>query len=42
MVTQIQITDKAWEELNKRKKRGDTFSDVIMRMCLECPEVKNE
>lgn len=36
--TQIQITDEAWEALNKRKKRGDTFSDVILRLSLEVPE----
>lgn len=40
MVTTIQISDDAWEALNKRKSRGDTFSDVIIKLSLECPEVK--
>jgi len=29
MVTTIQISDELWEELNKRKKRGETFEDVL-------------
>ena len=31
MIT-IRISDKAWEELNKKKKRGETFEDVIDRL----------
>jgi predicted CopG family antitoxin len=40
MTTTIQISDKTWEELNKRKKRGETFEDVIVKALLEVPEVK--
>ena len=39
--TTIQITDEAWKCLNLRKERGDTFSDVIIRMSLESPELKD-
>ena len=38
MVTTIQIQDKTWEDLNKRRKRGETFDDVIRRGMLEVPE----
>ena len=40
MVTTIQIQDPTWELLNKRKKKGETFDDVINRMALEIPEVR--
>jgi predicted CopG family antitoxin len=40
MVTTIQVSDDLWENLNKRKKRGETFEDVINRMMLEEPEIK--
>ncbi len=36
MVTTIQISDELWKELNDKKKRGETFEDVIWR------EIKNE
>jgi len=33
MTTTIQISDKLWEELNRRKKkRGETFEDVILNL----------
>jgi len=31
MVIQIQIEDNVWEYLNKEKKRGETFNDVLSR-----------
>jgi len=31
MIT-IRISDKAWAELNKKKKRGETYLDVIDRL----------
>lgn len=31
MVTTIQISDELWEELNKKKKKGETFEDVIWK-----------
>jgi predicted CopG family antitoxin len=40
MTTTIQIEDSTWEELNKRKKVGETFDEVINRALLEEPEVK--
>jgi predicted CopG family antitoxin len=42
MATTIQIQDRTWEELNKRKKRGETFDDVIKKALLEIPEVKRK
>ena len=39
MVTTIQISDKNWEELNKRKRRGETFDEVIRKALLEIPEI---
>lgn len=41
MTTTIQISDKLWKELNKRKKRGETFEDVIKRE-LKIKKEKNE
>lgn len=32
MVIQIQISDELWELLNKKKKRGESFDDVLRRM----------
>jgi len=29
MTTTIQISDEVWEELNKKKKKGETFDDVL-------------
>lgn len=40
MVTTIQIEDNTWEELNKRKKVGESFDEVIQRIILEEPELK--
>ena len=31
MVTTIQIQDETWELLNKAKKKGETFDDVLKR-----------
>ena len=42
MVTLIQVQDNTWEDLNKRKKRGETFDDVIVRALLEIPEEKQK
>jgi predicted CopG family antitoxin len=41
MIT-INISDENWESLNKRKKRGESFDEVISRMLLEEPELKEE
>jgi len=30
--TNIPVSDEVWEELNSRKKRGDTFDDVLRRV----------
>ena len=32
MTTQIQISDENWEVLNKQKKLGETFDDVLSRI----------
>lgn len=40
MTTTIQVEDKTWEELNRRKSRGESFDEVINRMLLEEPELK--
>jgi len=33
MTTTIQISDEVWEELNNRKKkRGETFEDVLRQL----------
>lgn len=32
MTTTIQISDELWEELNKKKERGETFEDVIWKL----------
>ena len=40
MTTTIQIEDKTWQQLNKRKKVGETFDEVIQRLILEEPEIK--
>lgn len=37
---QIQISEKVWTELNKRKKPGESFDDVIKRELKL--EVKND
>ena len=29
MTAQIQISDELWEYLNKEKKRGESFDDVL-------------
>jgi len=31
----IRVTPENWERLNKRKKPGDTFNDVITRLLSE-------
>jgi len=31
MATTIQISDELWEKLNKLKKKGESFEDVILR-----------
>ena len=31
MTTTIQISDELWEILNKKRKRGETFEDVLKR-----------
>lgn len=42
MATLIQVQDDTWEELNKRKKRGESFDSVIKRALDEIPEVKQK
>jgi len=32
MATTIQISDELWEELNKRKKKGESFEDVLRKL----------
>jgi len=32
MAIQIQIADKIWDYLNKNKKRGESFNDVLKRL----------
>ena len=39
MIT-INVEENTWEELNKRKKAGESFDEVISRMILEEPEAK--
>jgi len=41
MVIQIQIEDEIWDYLNKEKKRGESFNDVIKRK-LKIKGGKNE
>ncbi len=36
----MQIEDDTWEDLNKRKRRGETFDDIIKRALLEIPDNK--
>ena len=31
MVIQIQISDEVWNYLNKEKKRGETFDEVLRK-----------
>ena len=38
--TTMEIKHSTWDELNKRKKVGESFDDVIKRLILEEPEVK--
>ena len=32
MTTTIQISDGVWKKLNRLKKKGETFQDVLERM----------
>jgi len=32
MATLIQIQDDTWEDLNKKKKKSESFDDVIQRL----------
>lgn len=36
--TSIWVSDELWEELNRRKKRGDTFEDVIWQLIEQADE----
>ena len=38
MVTLIQIQDNTWAFLNKAKKKGESFDDVIKRQLMMDPE----
>lgn len=38
MSTTIQVSDKIWKELNKRKEKGETFIDVLNKLL----NIKNE
>jgi len=40
--TTITVKESTWKELNKRKNLGESMDDLVNRMCLEEPEVKNE
>ena len=41
MIT-INISDENWEELNKQKKRGETFNDVITHLLRSTRRIKND
>jgi predicted CopG family antitoxin len=41
MIT-INIKTKTWEELNKRKRAGETFDEVINRILLEIPKIRGK
>ncbi len=41
MVIQIQISDKLWDYLNKEKKRGESFEDVLQKKLKLKKEVEN-
>jgi predicted CopG family antitoxin len=32
MTTTIQVSDEVWKELNIRKKKGETFEDIIRKL----------
>jgi predicted CopG family antitoxin len=32
MTTTIQISDEVWKELNTRKKKGETFEDILRKL----------
>jgi predicted CopG family antitoxin len=36
--TMIRIKENAWKALNKRRMMGESFSETIVRLCLEFPE----
>lgn len=38
----IRVTPENWERLNKRKRPGDTFNDVISRLLNERDEAGEE
>ena len=38
--TTIEIKHSTWNELNKRKRVGETFDEVIKRILLEIPILK--
>jgi len=40
--TTITIKKSTWNELNKRKKLGDSMDDILKRMILEFPETKED
>ena len=42
MVTTISISDETWELLNRRKKRGQTFDELIKKVLLKVPEINVE
>ena len=44
ITTTIQISDKLWTRLNKLKKQGQTFEDVILDILklTKKKEIKNE
>jgi len=32
MATLIQVSDEVWEKLNKMKKKGESFNDVLVKL----------
>lgn len=42
MVIQVQLSDEMWEFLNKNKKRGETFDQVLRRLLKENGDKKNK
>jgi len=39
-ITSIQFHESTWNELNKRKRLGESFEGLIKRMLLEFPKEK--
>jgi len=40
--THIRVSEETWTELNKRKRPGDSFDDVIRRVLEESDDVETD